>query len=179
MKRRKNQIADYEFQKNDEKKMASTDDWRTPDWLFNPVRDEFDLVVDRAADRSNYKLPFYYTKDDRINVLDMNWTVPGWINPPYSKPELWFDKAHKEQLERGVTSVLLVRVDPANNYWIRNIYDAHVRYIAGRIKFWDANNQPRYGATFSSALIIFTPETIGKHSSSYWEYRDGNPRKLF
>lgn len=179
MNRRKNQVADYQFQQNDEKKMLSTNEWRTPDWLFNSVRDEFDLVVDRAADRDNHKLPFYYTKNDRVNVLDLKWTVNGWANIPYSEPAIWFAKAHKEAKERGVLTVLLVRVDPANNYWIEHTIDAHVRYLAGRIKFWDANNQPRYGATFSSALIIFASYTIGNHNSSYWDYRSGKGVKLF
>lgn len=175
------QIPDYGFQSNpnDVPTILSSNDWRTPDWLFNKVRDEFNLAVDRAADNQNHKLEFFYTKDDLHNVLDINWTLPGYINPPYSNPGVWLRKARKEVIERGVTSVLLVRVDPANNYWIETTIDAHVRYLAGRIKFWDDENKPHYGATFSSALIIFSKDTIGNHNSSYWNYRGEKAERLF
>jgi hypothetical protein len=103
----------------------------------------------------------------------------GYGNIPYSSPRAWFEKARKHAIEDNTLTVLLVKVATSEKYWVDNVKDAHVRFLAGRIKFWDQFNKPHYSATFSNALIIFAPYTIGNHSTSTWDYRLDEPRKLF
>ena len=169
-----NQVPNY---KNENIKVKTTDEWRTPDWLFSKVQAEFNLKVDRAASHENHKLDMYYTKE--VNGLAYDWLFPGWANIPYSSPKLWYYKAQEAAQDDGTLTVMLTKVATSENYWIETVRDAHIRFLAGRIKFWDENNQPHYGATFPSALIIFSNDTIGNHKAEHWDYRPDVPVRLF
>lgn len=175
MKRNKiNQSPDY---KNESIALLTSDEWRTPQWLFDKVQAEFHLEVDRAATEENTKLPLFNTKEN--NALDLEWLLNSWANIPYSEPKLWFEKARQSTIDFDTINVLLVRADPSTKYWAENVKDAHVRFLTGRIQFWDENNTPHYGATFANALVIFAPYTINNPKYEQWDYRPDVPRKLW
>lgn len=174
---RRNKVgATPEYAKK-EIKVSTSDEWRTPRDLFNKVNAEFHLEIDRAANPDNHLLDSFNAKDS--DGLTSTWLYNGWVNPPYSNPGVWYRKAQQSAIESSTLTVMLVKVSTSEKYWIETVKDAHVRFLAGRIRFWDENNKPHYGATFGSALIIFSRDTIGKPKTEYWDYRKQVPERLF
>ena len=62
-----------------------TDQWATPQWLFDALNEQFHFSVDVCALPHNAKCPKYYTPDD--NGLNQEWRGICWMNPPYGNPE--------------------------------------------------------------------------------------------
>jgi site-specific DNA-methyltransferase (adenine-specific) len=72
-----------------------TDEWATPQDLFDRLDDEFSFTLDVCADDWNFKCPTYFTKD--IDGLSQPWTGVVWMNPPYGRTiRLWMAKALQE-----------------------------------------------------------------------------------
>jgi phage N-6-adenine-methyltransferase len=120
-------------------------DWRTPDWLFNGLQNEFGLFyLDAAADAKNTKCVFYYTKKNSglVNPWD---DCRTFCNPPFSQMMLWVKKAIEEK-ELGRDSVMLA---PANGYttkWYalaRQHCDTYL--LSPRVAFLGPGTQPNGG----------------------------------
>lgn len=181
MKRNKQgEIPNYAFQKEGEKKISSSDNWRTPTYLYNQLDSEFNFGLDACADSKNHLCDRYYSLDNSALDLLNFWDVSTFANIPYSIPRSFYEKAWWQSSRWQVPVVLLTKVATSENYWVEYVKDAHVRLIHNRLKFLDENNEPHYGATFGSAIVIFSPETYDNPKTEYWDYKEGfKPRKLF
>lgn len=42
---------------------SKSDDWETPQWLFDELNREFHFTLDPCADKHNHKCEKYYTKE--------------------------------------------------------------------------------------------------------------------
>lgn len=132
---------------------SKTDQWATPQALFDELSKEFDgFTLDVAADATNAKCERYYTREQ--DGLKQPWTGKIWCNPPYGRViKDWIAKG-KEAADNGATVVFLV---PArtDTRWFHEIVLPHaeIRFIKGRIKFGDS----KVGAPFPSMLVVFRP----------------------
>lgn len=160
-------------------KLPTADDWRTPKPIFDLLNAEFKFELDACADKDNALCERFYTLDNSALDPYNHWNVNTFCNYPYSSPSKFFEKAWWEAQTWDKTIVLFAKVATSENYWSRNVRDAHVRFLKGRVKFWDINNTSHYGATFSSAIIIFSPETFDNPKTEYWDYRGEFPQRLF
>lgn len=128
---------------------SASDEWATPQALFDELNAEFRFVFDAAATSSNAKC-IYHCDDS----LDMNWHIymgAVWLNPPYSKIKEFAKKAYEESL-KGATVVMLIPARTDTRYFHDWIYHkAELRFIKGRLKFGDAKNS----APFPSMLCIY------------------------
>lgn len=112
-----------------------TDEWETPDHLYNELDKEFDFTMDVAASEHNYKHPCYYTIND--NALFQNWGKTVFCNPPYSKVYGFLEKAWVE-LKKGntETAVFLTFANTDTKWFHKFLYHkAELRFIRGRVKF--------------------------------------------
>lgn len=50
---------------------SKTDDWETPQYLFDRLNEIFTFNLDACADEKNHKVPFYFTKED--DALCKSW----------------------------------------------------------------------------------------------------------
>lgn len=91
-----------------------SDEWQTPSWLFEELNAEFGFTIDLAANASNTKCE-KYTTDYLSEALDSD--VVGWLNPPYSNPRPFIEKAYNDAKEHGITIVCLVKCDPSTKWW--------------------------------------------------------------
>ena len=64
----------------------SSDEWETPQDLFDKLDNEFHFELDVCASDDNHKCSLYLTKLDMCYVWD-NYRV--WCNPPYSNIKNW------------------------------------------------------------------------------------------
>lgn len=50
---------------------SNSDEWATPQWLFDELNEEFDFTLDPCATEENHKVSNYLTKYD--NSLAISW----------------------------------------------------------------------------------------------------------
>lgn len=148
----------------------ASDEWSTPQTLFDALDREFSFYFDAAATAENSKCQgCYFGPDNQAypDALAVDWAgwLPGacvWLNPPYSKCREFIAKA-AEEARKGCTVVCLVPSRTDTRWWHEHVWCAEkhqprqgvqVRFIKGRLKFGGATA----GAPFPSVVIVFRPE---------------------
>lgn len=132
---------------------SNSDEWATPQHLFDQLNWQESFTLDVCATASNAKCKKYFTKED--NGLIQPWTAEiCWMNPPYSQIGQWIEKAATEGsiLDRaGVVCLIPSRTD--TRYWHQFVmpYACEIAFIKGRLKFGDSKNS----APFPSCLVSF------------------------
>lgn len=131
---------------------SNSDEWATPQWLFDALNKEFGFTLDPCSDGENNKCDRHFTMID--NGLQQDWgTETVFMNPPYSECKEWMGKAYGAAQE-GATVVCLVPSRTDTSWWHRFAMKAEIRFIRGRLKFGDAKDS----APFPSAIIVFRPK---------------------
>ncbi len=131
--------------------MSKTNEWATPQSLFDKLNMVFGFTLDPCATPKTAKCKKFYTiKDNGLNKSWANEIV--FMNPPYGREiGKWIKKAFDEWIS-GATVVCLIPARTDTSYWHNYIFGrASVRFIKGRIAFGNA----KQGAPFPSALVIF------------------------
>jgi phage N-6-adenine-methyltransferase len=129
-----------------------TDEWTTPQELFNELNQEFDFDLDVCADDWNYKCSRYFTRE--IDGLSQDWNGKVWMNPPYGRAiGKWMAKAY-EASRGGATVVCLVPARSDTAWWHDYSMKGEIRFIRGRIKFVSRTGV-KDAAPFPSAIVIF------------------------
>ena len=79
-----------------------------------------------------------------------------FCNPPYGRElKQWVKKAHDEWL-KGAKIVMLIPARTDTSYFHDYIYGkAEIRFLRGRLRFLDENNEPRDAAPFPSMVVVF------------------------
>jgi phage N-6-adenine-methyltransferase len=153
---------------NDRKTLFShlTDEWVTPDWLYNRLDADYHFNLDPCATIENAKCKNFYTQeDDGLSKLWRGKSV--FINPPYTYIEKWAEKAHNESwwgdlqqscTERTITVLLVpARTDTR---WFHKIigHVSRLLFIKGRVKFKNMADPTKLTpAPFPSIVMIFDP----------------------
>ena len=134
---------------------SKTDEWETPQDLFDELDKEFNFVLDVCATSQNTKCVCYFNKE--LDGLKQNWAEFGscWMNPPYGREiGKWVKKAYEES-QRGATVVCLLPARTDTRWFHDYIYGkAEIRFLRGRIKFVGAENS----APFPSMIVIYRGE---------------------
>ena len=114
------------------------DDWRTESWLLDYFRDWDDPCPNAGTDG-----------------LLREWGERVYLNPPYSNPKPWVERAILEA-RRGKTIVLLLRHDSSTEWW-RLLHQAGAVFAAiiGRLHFSEGGPAP-----FPSVLVFLSPQRI-------------------
>lgn len=133
----------------------NSDEWATPQELFDEINCEFDFNLDPCATEENHKCEKYITKEqDGLKIPWGGYRV--WCNPPYSQIDKWVAKAFYETKNDNTLVVLLIPSRTDTRYFHNYIYNrAEIRFIKGRVKFGGKNSAP-----FPSMLVIFRGANI-------------------
>lgn len=130
---------------------SATDEWETPQDLFDLLDAEFKFDLDVCALDSSAKCERYFTP--QTNGLAQRWTGRCWMNPPYGDViRDWVAKAYDEA-GAGATVVCLVPARVDTGWWWDYCRRGEVRFLRGRLRFGKAET----GAPFPSAVVIFGP----------------------
>jgi len=129
----------------------NSDEWATPQWLFDELNNEFAFEVDACASEDNHKCDQYFTKD--FDGLKQEWGgLRVFCNPPYSQISEWVEKAFRETRTDGTITVMLIPSRTDTRYFHNFIYQrAEIRFVKGRLKFGDGKGS----APFPSMIVIF------------------------
>lgn len=130
---------------------SNSDEWVTPQNVFDMLDKEFNFNLDPCATEENHKCEMYYTAE--TNGLLQNWGGSRvFCNPPYSNISAWVEKAFRETRNDNTLVVLLIPSRTDTRYFHDFIYQrAEIRFIKGRLKFGDSKNS----APFPSMIVIF------------------------
>lgn len=142
----------------------NSNEWETPDDIFNKLDEEFNFTLDPCCTDTTAKCAKFYTKE--TNGLIQDWSKETvFVNPPYGREiKHWVEKSYKEFL-KGATVVMLIPARTDTKYWHEYIFDkAEVRFIKGRIKFLQ-NGEAKQAAPFPSAIIVFSDNAKITHAN--------------
>jgi len=127
---------------------SKTDEWETPQELFDELNEEFNFTLDPCATKENAKCDKFYTKKE--NGLIQDWSGERvFMNPPYGRViGKWVKKASESKAEI-VVCLLPARTDTK---WFHDYiyHKAEIRFLKGRIKFGGGKNS----APFPSMIVI-------------------------
>jgi hypothetical protein len=117
------------------RKARSHDNYATDWWLKNVFKGWFD--------------PCPLNPDWEYDGLIMDWPDQTFVNPPYSDPLPWVEKAIETSLEEK-TVVMLLKHDSSTQWW-RRLHEANAHFlpISGRVKYGT-----KRGAAFPSVLVV-------------------------
>lgn len=157
---------------------SKSNEWETPQLLFDQLNDEFHFTLDPCATIENHKCPKYYTIED--DGLKQDWANGiVFMNSPYGgNTGKWLRKAWHESL-RGATVVCLIVSSTDRSYWHDYIfpYASEIRWLRGRVTFGRADST----APFASAIVIFSDKRkLGEHQKQvFYRQREPNWQYIF
>lgn len=134
---------------------SKTDEWATPQDLFDALNAEFHFNLDPASTDENRKCENHYTKSE--NGLKKSWGgFKVFCNPPYGRAiGEWVKKAYTEAQKPG-TEVVMLLPARTDTRWFHDyiLGKAEVRFVKGRLKFGEAKRN----APFPSMIVIYRRE---------------------
>lgn len=134
----------------------SSDHWSTPPELVRGLEREFGpFTLDPCCRVETAKAPLFFTPEQ--DGLKQRWSGKVFLNPPYSKPAPWLEKAIEEMDQRNVQLVVaLLPVRTDTRWFHRLVYGkADVRFIQGRVKWLGWQGTPIPSPKDPSMLAIY------------------------
>lgn len=117
----------------------ASDGWYTPPWLIERVHALFGAIdtdpATCAAAQAVVQAQTWYTETE--NGLLQPWYGRLWLNPPYSGPTKWTDKALAHYTAGDVTDALILTNSyTETGWWQRLAAQGAMLFFAGRMNFW-------------------------------------------
>ena len=148
---------------------SKTNEWETPQDLFDDLDNEFGFTLDVSATKENTKCKRFFTIED--DGLSKDWSHEiCWMNPPYGgHTGKWIQKAYFESCKKGSTVVCLIVSATDRSYWHDYIfpYAYEIRFLRGRLKF----GKSKTSAPFASAIIVFNGIKVQSQPKIIFEHR--------
>jgi site-specific DNA-methyltransferase (adenine-specific) len=135
---------------------SKTDEWPTPQWLFDALDREFGFSLDPCSTDANAKCRKHFTRaEDGLRQSWVGETV--FMNPPYGEQiGRWMAKAHHAATEEHATVVCLVPARTDTKWWHAFAMKHEIRLLRGRLRFGEASAS----APFPSAIVVMRPGTF-------------------
>lgn len=132
---------------------SESQEWSTPQDLFNELNKEFAFELDACATPEIAKCGKYYSQQE--DALMQKWERSTFCNPPYGNSlKKWVRKAYDESV-RGCTVVMLLPSRTDTEWFHRYCLTpgGEIRFLKGRLKFGDGKGR----APFPSMVVVFRP----------------------
>lgn len=135
------------------------DDWQTPQWLFDLLKNQYNIEFDCCATPENSKCKEFSTNIEKEDVKNK----VCWINPPFSKSKEMFEHFFRIAKAGGIG---IYRCDNMETKVWQEIILKNANWIfipKGRVSYcYNEKLRGGKGARFPSALIGFNlPKPIG------------------
>lgn len=131
---------------------SASDEWPTPQWLYDSLAREFAFTLDPCATAANAKCRLHFTREQDGLLQDWSHQVI-FMNPPYGRViGRWIEKAYQSSREGSLVVALLpARTDAS--WWHDYVMKGEIRLLRGRLTFEGG----KYPAPFPSAIVVFRP----------------------
>ena len=141
----------------------------TSPWSLESLVKEFGLQVDYAADFQNRCMLAFI--DEERDALNSDWQWDGWLNPPYEEQKTWVEYAIQQVIKNKITIVMLLWVHTEARYFEELVmqiqsdgskifgqnHNTEVRYIRGKVRYWNDGKPAKDRAFFGSCIAIARP----------------------
>ena len=145
---------------------GGSDEWETPQDLYDQLYAEFQFTLDPCATTANAKCDRFFTIAG--NGLAQSWRGERvFMNPPYGSRGAtishWLTKAFSEAVGRECLTVALIPARTDTLWWHNTVrFAGEVRFIKGRVKYL-LDGKQLDAAPFPSALVVFRPQ-LGRYT---------------
>lgn len=129
-----------------------SDEWETPQDLFDKINKIIEFNLDAAASAINKKCEQYFSIVE--DSLKQTWSGNVWLNPPYSVSDKFIKKAYDEvYVNKNAKNCVILIPSRTDTKYFQNYCckGERIIFIKGRLRF---NNSPT-SAPFPSCLIFF------------------------
>ena len=134
----------------------TSDHWATPPALIQMLEAEFGIFdLDPCCREETAKAGRFYTEKD--NGLIQPWTGRVFLNPPYSKPAPWLEKARDEVAVKRAGIVVALLPARTDTKWFHKLVlpYASLRFIKGRVHWLGWQGTPIPAPKDPSLLAIY------------------------
>ncbi len=134
---------------------SKSDEWETPQDLFDKLNNVFNFTLDPCSTDENHKCDKYYTiKDDGLSKCWKGETI--FVNPPYGNSlKHWVKKCYEESKYAKIVMLIPARTDTHYQHEYIFKYAKAICYIRGRLKFINKLNKKELSAPFPSQIVVF------------------------
>ena len=141
---------------------SATDNWETPQDIFDRFNNVFHFTLDPCADSKNAKCDLYFTKED--DGLAHEWYGKVWLNPPYGKEIPKFVKKLVHEYESGKVeeAILLVSAGTTSNKWFAMLWPYVLCFTDHRIQFYTVDGSVCGRNTRGSVFVY-----LGKNNNKF------------
>ncbi len=131
---------------------SKTDEWETPQDLFDRLNAIHHFELDVCATAVNAKCWPYFTKEeDALSLSWVDYRNVFWMNPPYGREiSKWMKKAYEES-QKGCKVVCLVPARTDTAWWHDWAMKGEIEFLRGRLKLGGHKNS----VPFPSAIVVF------------------------
>lgn len=144
-------------------KTAKSEEWETPQWLFDRLNNIFHFQIDLACTPKNQKCKqgFYNNIEYSVHLTmeEARKPISFWCNPPYNDIYDWVSGCKKASEKDGKkdTVVMLIPASTEISAWHDFIwpYARYIIFLKGRLKF-EIEGKPQGSAPKGSALVVFS-----------------------
>jgi len=140
----------------------ANDEWATPRWIVDWVSDHTiggPISTDVAASSDNHVVDRWFGEGgEHEDGLATKWEGKCWMNPPYSNPLPWVQKAIDESKEIGTSVTALLPMDFSTK-WGRLAWEnaTDIIILNPRVAFIDpATKLPVKGNNKGSIIVFFS-----------------------
>ena len=141
---------------------SKTDEWETPQNLFDELNKEFKFELDVCADFENHKCNYYF--DKAKNGLSADWWGRCWMNPPYGREiGKWVKKAYEEVQGDAAGVCVCLLPSRTDTKWFHDYcLKGEIRFLKGRLLFKKDGRDPSRSerAPFPSMIVIFRSREV-------------------
>lgn len=118
--------------------VAQRSDWRTPQWLFDELNNEFHFDLDVAASKDNAKCKIFYTKE--VDALKQDWLGNWFCNPPYGReiPKFLKKATYEIKTAHSKTGVMALPSSAGTKWYYDYVWSQLFSYEAQNAKEWGA-----------------------------------------
>ena len=129
---------------------SATDEWETPQDLFDRYDAVYHFTLDPAATIENAKCDRFFTKEQ--DGLSQPWGGAVWLNPPYGRQVgRWVEKAYRESMAPGTVVVCLLPARTDTRWFHDYCKRGEIEFLRGRVCFGDGRGR----APFPSMIVVF------------------------
>lgn len=119
------------------------DRWASPQWILDLFATYHDpCPIDWKIDAFSYD---WCEHHDQV-----------YVNPPYSDPKPWVQKAISEIEKYPDSTIVMLLKHDSSTQWFRMLHEAGAKFLMlqGRLKFESPDRQATGSANFPSVLVV-------------------------
>lgn len=134
----------------------TSDKWATPWPVLRDLEQRFGgFDLDPCCEPHTAKAPTFYTVED--DGLSKPWFGNVFVNPPYSNPRVWCERALEATSTSEAAVVVMLLPCATDTAWFHEIVwpNAELHFIRGRVRFLGWRGTPLPSPRAPSLVAVF------------------------